>query len=193
MRSDCGLSAGAPKTCDEDACTPNLDGAAQCADTNCCEGAGEFCLDDEGVIARIDELYAAGISTFVVGIPGTESYTRYLDAFARAGGVPRDGADHDYFAVSAASGVSGLTGVLKDITTELVRSCEVALSPLPDQPSLVNVAIDCALLPKEGESGWDFDDPEAPTTLIIHGPACDDLNENGAKRIDVVYGCTTIR
>jgi hypothetical protein len=193
LATDGGPNCNGGLACDASSCTPNLDGAAQCAGVNCCEGAGEFCLDDGAVVAAIDELRAAGILTFVVGIPGTENYARSLDAFARAGGVPRLGAEHEYFAVSAASGVSGLTDVLKGITTELLRSCEIALADPPAQPSLVNVAIDCAVLPKEGESGWDFDDSTAPKSLIIHGPACDELKAHGARRIDVVYGCTTIR
>jgi hypothetical protein len=192
LATDGGPNCNADISCDASSCTPNLDGASQCAGLNCCEGAGEFCLDDQAVIAAIEELSAAGIFTFVVGIPGTEHYTSSLDAFARAGGVPRVGAEHDYFAVSAASGVSGLTSVLKSITTELVRSCEIALTD-PPQPSLVNVAIDCQVLPKEGESGWDYDDPAAPTHLLIRGPACDDIKAYGARRVDVVYGCTTIR
>lgn len=193
LATDGGPNCNSGLSCDASACTPNLDGAAQCSGVNCCEGAGEFCLDDEAVVAAIEALRSAGIFTFVVGIPGTENYTASLDAFARAGGVPRTGAEHDYFAVSAASGVSGLTGVLKSITTELLRSCEIALTEAPEQPSLVNVAIDCQVLPKEGESGWEYDDADAPTTLTIHGPACDDIKTYGARRVDVVYGCTTIR
>ncbi len=193
LATDGGPNCNADLSCDASSCTPNLDDAAQCAGVNCCEGAGEFCLDDQAVVAAIDELRLAGIFTFVVGIPGTENYTPSLDAFARAGGVPRVGADHDYFAVSAASGVSGLTGVLKSITTELLRSCEIELTTRPAQPSLVNVAIDCEVLPKEGDSGWDYDNPEAPTKLVIRGPACEAIKANGARRVDVVYGCTTIR
>jgi hypothetical protein len=192
LATDGGPNCNAGLSCEASSCTPNLDGASQCAGVNCCEGAGEFCLDDEAVVAAIEELRSAGISTFVVGIPGTEQYTASLDAFARAGGVPRIGADHDYYAVSAASGVSGLTSVLKSITTELLRSCDIALTKQPEQPSLVNVAIDCEVLPKEGESGWEFDDPQAPTSLTISGPACDAIKAHGARRVDVVYGCVTI-
>ncbi len=194
LATDGGPNCNYDLTCSADTCTPNLDGEDQCQAGNCCDGAGEYCVDDEGVTGQIDALRAAGIATFVVGIPGTEDYTDYLDAFARAGGVPQQGSDHDYFAVSAASGVSGLTDVLRNITTELVRSCEIALGEPPAQLSLVNVAIDCEVLHKEGdESGWDFDDSAAPTSVIIHGPACDDLKANGARRVNVVYGCTTIR
>jgi hypothetical protein len=195
LATDGGPNCNYELTCDADTCTPNLDGVPQCADGNCCEGAGEYCVDDEGVTAQIDALSAAGIRTFVVGIPGTEEYADYLDGFARAGGVPAQVGTRDYFAVSGALGVGGLTDVLTSITTALVTSCEIALSEPPAQLSLVNLAIDCQVLPQEGAdgSGWEFDDTNAPTSVVVHGPACDDLKANGARRVDVVYGCTTIR
>lgn len=195
LATDGGPNCNYDISCDAGACTPNLDGAPQCADGNCCEGAGEYCVDDAGVTEQLDALQAAGIRTFVVGIPGTEDYADYLDAFARAGGVPNQDGPRDYFAVSGALGVSGLTDVLTNITTALVTSCEITLAERPAQISLVNVAIDCEVLPQEGDdgSGWEFDDPSNPTSVIVKGPLCDDLKTNGARRVDVVYGCTTIR
>jgi hypothetical protein len=195
LATDGGPNCNYDNACEADTCTPNLDGAPQCADGNCCDGAGEFCVDDSGVTEQIEALQAAGIDTFVVGIPGTEEYADYLDAFARAGGVPNQGGTRDYFAVSGALGVTGLTDVLTTITTALVTSCEITLAEPPAQISLVNVAIDCEVVRKEGVdgSGWEFDDPANPRSVIVHGPACDDLKANGARRVDVVYGCTTIR
>jgi hypothetical protein len=195
LATDGGPNCNYDISCDADTCTPNLDGAPQCADGNCCAGAGEYCVDDTGVTEQISALHAAGISTFVVGIPGTEEYADYLDAFALAGGVPNQEGARDYFAVSGALGVSGLTDVLTNITTALVTSCEITLAEPPAQISLVNVAIDCEVVHQEGDdgSGWEFDDPTNPRSVIVHGPACDDLKANGARRVDVVYGCTTIR
>jgi len=195
LATDGGPNCNPSLTCEAETCTPNLDGVPQCEGGNCCDGAGEYCVDDQSVTDEIDKLRAAGIPTFVVGIPGTEDYGDYLDAFALAGGVPQQGGDRDYFAVSAARGVTGLTDVLRTITTSLVRSCEVVLTEPPSQVSLVNVAIDCEIVPKEGDdgSGWEFDDPANPQSVIVHGPACDALRDSGARRIDVVYGCTTIR
>jgi len=194
LATDGGPNCNAFLTCEADTCTPNLDGVPQCADGNCCDGAGEYCVDDQSVTAEIEKLRVAGIPTFVVGIPGTEDYADYLDAFALAGGVPQQGGDRDYFAVSAARGVTGLTEVLSTITTNLVRSCEVLLPTPPPNTGRVNVAIDCQVLrPMEDDgSGWMFDDVANPTSVTVFGPACDRLRSSGARRIDVVYECRTV-
>ena len=195
LATDGGPNCNPDLTCDSDECTPNLDGDCGDGSENCCRGAGEFCVDDSGVTDRIEALGAAGISTFVVGIPGTDDYADYLDAFARAGGVPRTGASHDYYAVSASAGVRGLVDVFTDITTDLVTSCEIALETAPQTLDSVNVAVDCQVVPKESDdgSGWDYDTTPDPTAVILKGPACDELRDNGASRIDVVYGCPTVR
>lgn len=194
LATDGGPNCNPTLTCDADTCTPNLDGVPQCASGNCCEGAGKYCVDDLSVTDEIDKLRDAGIPTFVVGIPGTEDYADYLDAFALAGGVPQQGGDRDYFAVSAARGVTGLTDVLRTITTSLVRSCEVVLATPPADTERVNVAIDCTVLrPMEDDgSGWDFDDRNNPSSVIVFGPACDRLRSSGARRIDVVSECPTV-
>jgi len=194
LATDGGPNCNPTLSCDAETCTPNLDGVPQCEGANCCDGAGEYCVDDRSVADEIDKLRAAGIPTFVVGIPGTEDYADYLDAFALAGGVPQQGADRDYFAVSAARGVTGLTQVLQTITTDLVRSCEVLLPTPPANALQVNVAIDCQVLPKTADdgSGWEFDDVANPTSVTVLGPACDRLRSSGARRIDVVYECPTV-
>jgi hypothetical protein len=51
------------------------------------------------------------VPTFVIGIPGTERYADYLNAFATAGGVPNPSTLPDYYAVSAEGGVDGLTRI----------------------------------------------------------------------------------
>jgi len=194
LATDGGPNCNETLSCDEERCTPNLDG--QCEGANCCEEAGEFCVDDAGVTTEITKLSAAGIPTFVIGIPGTEKYSDYLDAFAIAGGVPRTGSSRDYYAVSAGQGVQGLVDVFTDITTDLVRSCEIELTEKPPSLMSVNVAVDCKVVSQANAtdgSGWEFDQEVDPTKVILHGPVCDDLQANGATRVDVVYGCPTIR
>jgi hypothetical protein len=194
LATDGGPNCNSSLSCDEDRCTPNLDG--DCNGANCCENAGEYCVDDAAVTAEITRLNGAGIPTFVIGIPGTEDYRDYLDAFALAGGVPRTGGSRDYYAVSADQGVQGLVDVFSDITTELVRSCEIELTETPPSLMSVNVAVDCEVVSQANEpdgSGWEFDREPDPTKVILHGPVCENLQANGATRIDVVYGCPTIR
>jgi hypothetical protein len=193
LATDGGPNCNAELECDADACTPNLDG--QCPEGNCCEDAGLYCVDESGVSESIQALAEAGIPTFVVGIPGTDDYADYLDAFAVAGGVPNTDGSRDYFAVSASAGVRGLVDVFTDITTDLVTSCEIPLETSPQVLDEVNVAIDCEVVKKEGEdgAGWDYDTTPNPGYVVLKGKTCEDLQASGASRIDVVFGCPTIR
>jgi hypothetical protein len=196
LATDGGPNCNDQLLCTEDRCTTNLDG--QCSAGNCCaDPEGHMrCLDDDSVTTQLQALRDAGISTFVVGIPGTEVYSDYLDGFAVTGGVPATSGDHDYYAVSANAGVEGLTSVFESITTQLLRSCEIALPESPPKLDLVNVAIDCTVLPGNDDpdqSGWSFDQMQDPTSVIVHGPLCDAIQQNGAERVDVVFGCPTVR
>jgi len=191
LATDGGPNCGSvDSTCGVDRCTPNLDGL--CPSGNCCDGEGAYCLDDLAVVKQLEALAAASIPTFVVGIPGTEKYARYLESFAVAGGVTNPNAPPSYYAVSADGGVEQLTRTFVDITTHLVRSCEVDLGEAPQQKSLVNVAVDCQVVPFADGAGWDLD-PENPTKLLLAGEACEELQNHGARRVDVVYGCPTIK
>jgi hypothetical protein len=195
LATDGGPNCNADLSCDADTCTTNLDGS--CTSGNCCSftNTRNQCLDNERVMEKLEALTAAGISTFVVGLPGTQQYASYLDEFAVAGGVPATSGDTSYYAVSEDEGVEGLLDVFETITTQLVRSCDIPLTQVPSQPDQVNVAIDCDVVPKEADdgSGWEYDEPTAPTGVILHGPVCDRLQQNGAERIDVVFGCPTVR
>jgi hypothetical protein len=193
LATDGGPNCGAgATTCTADRCTPNLDRQCPAAEGNCCEGEGAYCLDDAAVVEKIRALAEASVPTFVVGIPGTESYADYLDAFAVAGGVPNPSAPPAYYAVSAEGGVSELTQTFVDITTHLVRSCEVDLGPSPPEKKLVNVAVDCSVVPFDDGAGWDISS-DAPTTLVLAGEHCERVEREGARRIDVVYGCPTVK
>jgi hypothetical protein len=190
LATDGGPNCDIDNTCDAEHCTQNLDGV--CPSGNCCEDDGLSCLDDAAVVEQLEALAAAGVPTFVVGIPGTEAYGEYLSTFATAGGVPNPNAPPDYYAVSAEGGVEALTQTFVDITTHLVRSCEVELGEAPREKRLVNVAVDCEVVPFEDGAGWDITE-DAPTTLVLAGDACTRLKREGARRVDVVYGCQTVK
>lgn len=193
LATDGGPNCGSSDTkCAADHCTPNLDGACPAEQGNCCVGEGAYCLDDAAVVQQLEALADAGVPTFVVGIPGTESYADYLNGFATAGGVPNPSGGSDYYAVAAEGGVESLTRTFFDITTHLVRSCEVDLGATAPDKRLVNVAVDCGLVPFEDGAGWDIT-ADSPSTLVLAGDACERIQREGARRIDVVYGCTTVK
>lgn len=193
LATDGGPNCGAnDATCAADHCTPNLDGLCPAEQGNCCVGEGSYCLDDAAVVEKIRALADAGVPTFVVGIPGTEAYADYLNAFATAGGVANPSTPPDYYAVSAEGGVDELTRTFSDITTHLVRSCQVELGPTAPEKKLVNVAVDCAIVPFAEGAGWDIGD-DTPTTLVLAGDSCKHVEREGARRIDVVYGCPTVK
>lgn len=193
LATDGGPNCGPREaTCAADHCTPNLDGLCPADQGNCCAGEGSYCLDDAAVVEKIRALADAGVPTFVIGIPGTESYAEHLNAFATAGGVPNPNTPPHYYAVSAEAGVDELTRTFSDITTHLVRSCEVELGPSAPEKKLVNVAIDCTVVPFAEGAGWDISG-DTPATLVLAGDACKQIEREGARRIDVVYGCPTVK
>jgi hypothetical protein len=193
LATDGGPNCGASDaTCDASHCTPNLDGLCPADQGNCCVGEGTYCLDDAAVVQGMRALADAGVPTFVIGIPGTEAYADYLNAFASAGGVPSPKGPNDYYAVSAEGGVDALTRTFIDITTHLVRSCQLDLGPIAPDKKLVNVAVDCELVRFEDGAGWEIP-ADAPTTLVLAGDRCQRVEREGARRIDVVYGCPTVK
>jgi len=186
--------------CDAAHCTLNIDkNCPGATGTNCCDNPGmqTACVDDAATIGQIDALKAAGVSTFVIGIPGTELYATFLDAFAEAGGVPMtsvvDGAaGTKYFAVSASGGVAALTDVFKSITTLLVKSCDLQLATEPPRVDLLNVKVNGQFVAQAGPDGWDVDQTTTPPTIRIKGATCADIQTNGAQSVEVIYGCPTI-
>jgi hypothetical protein len=192
LATDGGPNCGSvDTTCAADHCTPNLDGLCPTEEGNCCDGEGAYCLDDASVVQKIRALADAGVPTFVIGIPGTERYADYLSSFAVAGGVPNPSSP-DYYAVSADGGVEGLTQTFRDITTHLVRSCEVDLGDGAPDKRLVNVAVDCEVVPYSDGGGWELGG-DSPSTLVLAGDTCKRIKRRGARRIDVVYGCPMVK
>lgn len=194
LATDGGPNCNSALSCEGDRCTTNLDG--NCSRDNCCTGQlGALCLDDERVTENVEALAAEGIGTFVVGIPGTEAYASYLDGFARAGGFANPAGPPEYYAVSAEGGVEGLVDVFSTITTQLVRACDIELQSTPLDLERVNVYIDCDVVPKgeEGAESWEIDVEATPNLLRLKGSVCRRVERRGAERVDVIFGCPTIR
>ncbi|HEY6724566.1 MAG TPA: vWA domain-containing protein [Polyangiaceae bacterium] len=199
LATDGGPNCNSTLQCGSDLCTYNLDGMRDCsqfADDNCCEASltqddgGDGCVDSFNVVDRINDLQDAGIETFVVGIPGTEAYSDFLDEFAEAGGRAVSG-DNNYYRVDD---VSDLTDVFREITVQLVTSCELAI---PESSSRLppKVVVDCEIVPRfqdgaggasEQTTNWEWE--AGSETLTLVGEACERVSQ-GVDRIDVVVDC----
>ena len=194
LATDGGPNCDTTVTCGADTCTTNIDGNCTTGG-NCCDPSMSkiSCLDSAGVIKQLDALKAAGVKTFVIGIPGTESYKTYLDQFAEHGGMINPAGPTKYYSVSAAGGVAGLTSVFSLITGELITSCKITLDTVPPDPSQINVYVDDKVIPQGGANGWEFDNSTTPPSIVIKGATCEQVKTKGAKVISVSYGCPTIK
>jgi hypothetical protein len=193
LATDGGPNCNQGNSCDNqpDQCTCVIDSNNA---ATCCNNKGYLCLDDDAVLTQIKALADHGIPTFVVGVPGTEAYSTYLDAFAVAGGKvnPDPASDTKYYKVDATGGVEGLTQVFSTITTQLVRSCDIDLATPPDDADNVNVAIDCKVVNRADDT-WTLDTSAMPNKLLLKGNTCERVQTSGAKRVDVIYGCPSVR
>ncbi len=196
LATDGGPNCGSMPSCTADMCTTNIDGSCTSAG-NCCDpvngGSHISCLDADAVIAQLNALRSVGVKTFVVGIPGTEAYTKYLDQFAEAGGFVNTAGPNKYYSVSAEGGVAGLTSVFALITGELITSCRISLEQSVPDPENINVYVDDNPVPQGGANGWNYDTSTTPPSIVINGTTCDMVKTKGAKAITVVYGCPTLR
>lgn len=198
LATDGGPNCNQALTCGAGACTVNLDGECPMGVANCCDpalagpGAQVGCLDDDATVQQVHRLANAGISTFVVGIPGTEAYADTLDAFAEAGGRPSPSPPPSYFAVDAAgTGTGGLTSVLQSITQGLITRCKFQLDSDPPDVTRLNVEIDGEVVPMQGADGWTIDTTTSPPTVVIQGATCERVEAEGAQSVVITFGCPT--
>jgi hypothetical protein len=142
----------------------------------------------------------------------------FMGELARAGGAPAAGCNpnwnlntlgvgdttgvpcHFQITPSASNSSGAVATLLKNAINAIrdqVRSCEFALEKKPGQdidPAKVNVVrVDAAgvehIVPKNGSTGWSYDNDTDPTKVILNGAACTEFkNETGAK-VKIVLGC----
>jgi hypothetical protein len=199
LATDGGPNCNDAASCDADACTLNLEGICPSHVDNCCDpmesgaGAQAGCLDAGDTQAEIAALAAAGIDTFVVGIPGSETYAASLDSFAVSGGRANPDAPPSYYAVSASGdGSAGLTSVLRAITGSLITSCRLQLDSEPPDLRKLNVEVDGEVVPQDAVDGWELDTSTAPPTVELKGETCARIETRGVENVTVLFGCPTV-
>lgn len=159
--------------------------------------------DEEALIARVEEAAAAGIPTFVIGVPGSQSFRGVLSRLANAGDSARAGCSdsgptycHYDLTDAGLDFASALREALATIG-ESVLSCEYAIPPNPDgtfDPLRVNVRIsgggEAETIPRDEtrEAGWDYSD--SMERVELYGDACE--RARSADTLEILFGCPTL-
>lgn len=190
LLTDGGPNCNDDTSCDVDACIPNIEGGCP-PEENCCaadheSGGPHLCLDADPTRAAVAALRAEGVETYVIGIPGSEAYGPLLDDLALAGGTARQDASTLYHRVDD---LAALADVFAAIAAENI-SCEIPLDPLPEEPDLTNVYLDCDQVPSDPVDGWTFG--FEGDTVILGGQACGELKAGEVEAVRVLYGCPTV-
>jgi hypothetical protein len=175
-----------------------------------CSGDGEEPVENGPLIEAVKTTHDTdGISTFVIGSPGSEEARADLSQMASQGGTAKTSCSHtgpDYchldmtsapdFASALAAGLAEVAGA--------IGTCEYAVPPPPKglelDTSLVNVLYTKAdgtqsSIPQDAKgdcaSGWQYDDPESPSKITLCGADCEAVKADQGAKIDVIFGCKT--
>lgn len=192
--TDGGPNCNTDVLCDVEACIPNIERVRisdqlVCDDTlNCCDGSvfgPADCLDIGGSLSAVQALAAAGVRTFVIGIPGSEAYSALLDQLAVAGGTAQPTSPR-YYRVADAEALAQTVGALG---ATVALNCSIELREPPPDPALVNLFFDGELIPSDPVEGWTFSDE---TTVQVQGAACALLQNGDVLQADVIAGCPIV-
>lgn len=195
------MTDGAPNcnvdlTCGPDACIPNIEheslSGTSCDNSfNCCDpkqvgeaGIG-YCVDADATEAAVADYEAAGVDTYVLGMPGSEAYATMLGRLATAGNTARPGIT-PYYAVSD---TNELSDALRTIGAHVAITCDLPLSKAPDDPNLVNVYFDDQLVPSSDKDGWRY---TGEKSIELTGDACTTLSSGDVLNVRVLEGCPTV-
>lgn len=183
------------------------DGAASVClgcDTDCGFDSTEpLRRDEEALITRVEEAATAGIPTFVIGVPGSQSFRGVLSRLADAGDTARAGCSssgpvycHYDLTDAGLDFGSALREALATIGESLL-SCEYEIPPNPDgtfDPLRVNVRIsgggEDETIPRDEtrEAGWDYSD--SMDRVELFGEAC--ARARSAETLEILFGCPTL-
>jgi hypothetical protein len=188
------LSDGAPNcnpevNCGADQCIPNIEGLSfdngiVCDEaTNCCQPdwLPHLCLDEDATNTQLGTLAEAGISTYVIGMPGSITYSDILGRMAEAGGTQREGEELLYYQVNDAP---DLAAILIGLGQEILVDCQIALDFAPTAPDLLHIYADEEEIPTEG---WQLTGEQ---TVELLGDTCEQWRTGQLPEVRVRQTCT---
>jgi hypothetical protein len=58
-------------------------------------------------------------------------------------------------------------------------------------PTAVNVTVNGTTILQDAKNGWTYDNPSAPTEIILHGASCTTAQTDLTAKVQIVLGCAT--
>lgn len=159
--------------------------------------------DPQGCSADVPKSAAAagaalpGIRTYVIGVG--DSLTN-LNAIAAGGGT----SSAILISTSNPSAITSNFVTALNVIRSQTIACEYTLPAPPSGETLDVNRVNVQFTPKGGTLqtldynanctggvGWHYDDPSAPTKILMCNDTCTNLLANADGKIDIVFGCTT--
>ncbi len=144
----------------------------------------------------------SGITTFVIGSPGSEGAATFLSQLAVNGGTAKDpncspGAGNCHYQIGTTNFQQELELVLQEIAG-VIADCIFDVPQGEDiDPNLVNIIIETSGGPVQiyrdptHLDGWDYTDTTM-TQIQLFGPACDLYKAQTGNTITIILGCKTV-
>lgn len=187
LATDGGPNCNNEARCEASECISNIQQVSGCSSTvNCCAPsagpeASRMCLDKEPTIEAVRALRRAGISTYVIGIPGSQPFMELLGDLAAEGGTARP-SEPRYYAVND---VEALLGALEQISGDFV-TCDMGLEEVPADPSAIKVFLDGEEVGRDHTDGWTF---TGNRSFRLLGPSCAAFLAGKVKRVEAFAHC----
>jgi hypothetical protein len=188
------LSDGAPNcnlyvNCGPEECIPNIEGLSfeggiTCDETtNCCQPGWlpHLCLDEDATNQELGALADADVPTYVIGMPGSGTYSDVLGRMAMAGGTEREGEELLYYQINDAA---ELGATLISLGEEILVDCKLALDFAPTFPELVHVYAGDEEISTDG---WEITDDQ---TIELLGETCEQWKAGELPEVRVRQTCT---
>ncbi len=191
LATDGGPNCNSAAACNASMCMDDIEGVSGCTPpTNCCDPNiyGPLdCLDEQPTIDAVKAIASAGITTYVIGVPGSAPYASLLDQLATVGGAAR-ASEPLYYRVDSAD-ESAFQTALTQIAAKITATCTLKLSNPPPDPTHVNVYFDNAPVPADPTNGWTL----SGETITLVGDACNQVMSGTVLNVRVVTGCPTLQ
>jgi hypothetical protein len=163
------------------------------------DGEPNGCNQDIGDIAALaaDGWDLSKVRTYAIGLEGSNE--SQLEQIATAGNT-----EHGYFIGAGATAGQDLLNALNEIRASAIR-CDVAIPASTTGERIDFNRVNVNYTPSAGEAvafgkvptaadcssleGWHYDDPSAPTRIVLCQSACERVNADSGAELSIVLGC----